>query len=319
MTRILVEPDRIQALSIRWQQRATELRDAVGRLSMAINRLDWRVRQANGVESDWHIARQRAEVLASQAEEMARYLAQKAQAFEEADRAGAAAIGQVAGAFIAARQQWQEWWRQTQPALSFPQALVQRLLRLGGDFVCRLDVWTAGPLGIAAGLAGLLVGHRSLLPTPPKWQKTLQEAAGRTGVAPAGTSPTAKDTLRRLLPANPAEYSSCALYAQARRPDLGPTGGDGGAYNYIAKYRGTPSYYRLPAEAVGSDLRTTPLRPGTAVVWDRGVHGADVRYGHVAIIEEVGGDDIQVSEAGWGNSTSRRIPADQLPDLHFIL
>jgi hypothetical protein len=33
----------------------------------------------------------------------------------------------------------------------------------------------------------------------------------------------------------------------------------------------------------------------------------------------VGPDYIEVSEAGWGNSTRRRIPATDLPDLHFIL
>jgi len=319
MPRILVEPEYLRTLSARWQQLASDLRVVLGRLSGAMGGLDWQVRQSAGVEGEWQSARRRAEALASQAEDMARYLTGKARAFEEADYAGSLALGQVAGAFAVARQQWQSWWQHAQPALSFPQALVRRLLRLGGELVQMPALWTAGPLGIVARLAGLLIGHRPLRPVPPGWDKTLQQTAGRSAPSPDSPLRATSSATRRLQAASPADYASCVLYARARRPDLGAPGGDGGAYNYIARYRETGQYYRLPIESASGDLRTTPLRVGSAVVWDRGVHGADPQWGHVAIVEEVGPDYVEVSEAGWATGTRRRIPADQLPDLHLIL
>lgn len=120
-----------------------------------------------------------------------------------------------------------------------------------------------------------------------------------------------------LQEADPNKYTSCALYAQARRPDLGPTGGDGGAYNYVDKFKNTDNSYQIPAGT--TDLNTTPLRKGTAVVWEKSQQGSNKDYGHVAIIEDVGPDYVVVSESGWSSNGRRTIPIDKLSELHFIL
>ncbi len=317
MPRILVRPEYLREFGAQWQRTAGELQSIAGRLGGAIGSLDWETRQQAGVEGMVNEARRRAGALAGQAEAFARYLASKAQAFEEADRAGVSAIGQVMGAFTEAWHQAAGWWQRLQPVLNFPRTLLNRVLSLGQVLLGTPVTWA---VTFVSSAGGLLVGTRPLRPVSQEWRGRVDEAVQR------GPSATVTEALPAptLQPANPRDFSSCARYAQARRPDLKrPIGGDGGAYNYIKLYRDTRQYYRLPPEV--KDLRATPLQPGVAVVWDKAdqegkrVHGADPTYGHVAIIEEVGPDYIEVSEAGWGPSGRRRIPVTQLPDLHFIL
>ena len=316
MPRIRVDPDYLRELARRFSETTGALQALHGRLSGAWGQLGvggWEGRHRGLVEPQWRQVRTRLNVLTEQAAALSRFLYDRAARFEEADQAGMAAVGQVAGAFAVAQQTWSRWFRPLQSVLSFPQDLVGRLLRLGG-WVARAPVAFVASVG---GLfTGLLAGTRFLRPVSPRWRTQLDEAAGQFCPLP---SPSVKVPPPTLKPADPAQFSSCALYAQARRPDLGRAGGDGGAYNYIINYRHTDRYYRVTADMAEGDLRKTQLRPGAAVVWDRGVRGADATYGHVAIIEEVGPDYIEVSEAGWGNSTRRRIPAAHLPDLHFIL
>lgn len=107
------------------------------------------------------------------------------------------------------------------------------------------------------------------------------------------------------------DYTSCAEYAQARRPNLGRTG-NGSAYNYINVYKDT--VFQITGNE--TDLRTQLAR-GYAIVWERRVEGANSRHGHVAIVEEVGPDFVIVSHAGWGEN-SRELKMQELKLLHII-
>ncbi|RLB23011.1 MAG: hypothetical protein DRG71_06480, partial [Deltaproteobacteria bacterium] len=93
--RILVNPDQLRALSAQLQQVAGDLQGVESRVSGALGGLDWEARQKVGVEGQVGNARNQARALAAQAEEISRYLASKAQAFEEADGQGAASLPRV--------------------------------------------------------------------------------------------------------------------------------------------------------------------------------------------------------------------------------
>lgn len=102
MHRIVVVPEQLRALSARLQQAATELDALGGRIGGAYSGLDWETRYKAGVEGQVGDARRRAAALAQQAEAMARFLAAKAQAFEEADFEGARNLE------IAVRPYWKD-------------------------------------------------------------------------------------------------------------------------------------------------------------------------------------------------------------------
>lgn len=120
----------------------------------------------------------------------------------------------------------------------------------------------------------------------------------------------------RLRDVNPKNYPSCALYAAARRPDLGSTQSnfeiyeDGAAANYIPKFQ--DSKFQISVDA---DLRDK-VGTGFAVVWEP--KDADPTYGHVAIVEEVGKDYVIVSHAGWSEGSPTRIPISKLQNLWLI-
>lgn len=122
----------------------------------------------------------------------------------------------------------------------------------------------------------------------------------------------------RLADVNPANYKSCAIYAAARRPDLGSTQSnreeyvDQAAANYISKYKET-AFQVAPA----SDL-TDSVGVGYAVVWEPGVQNSNSTYGHVAIVEEVGKDFVVVSHAGWSTGTRTKISIGKLQELWLI-
>jgi len=127
--RILVNPDQLRALSAQLQQVAGDLQGVESRVGGALGGLDWEARQKVGVEGQVAHARSQARSLAARAEEMGRYLAGKAQAFEEADGQGVGGVGQVSNVFIEAQQQWMRG--PLGPWLSFPGQEVVNLMRLG--------------------------------------------------------------------------------------------------------------------------------------------------------------------------------------------
>jgi len=98
---------------------------------------------------------------------------------------------------------------------------------------------------------------------------------------------------------NPASFT-CATYAKARRPDLGSTQSDNekwkdqAAANYISKFE--EKSYQL--EGNEENLKDV-IGVGYAVAWEPDPTGelSDKTYGHVAIVEEVYGDHVIISEA----------------------
>jgi len=128
MLRIQVNPDELRALSAQLQRVAGDLHGLEGRLGQALNGLDWEVCQKAGVEGQVAQAHSQAHALAARAEEMGRYLASKAQAFENADQQGVSGIGQVS---IAYEEIQREWMQKVGMRYSLPIAEVKRVLRLG--------------------------------------------------------------------------------------------------------------------------------------------------------------------------------------------
>ncbi|MGC8857009.1 MAG: WXG100 family type VII secretion target [Anaerolineae bacterium] len=91
--RILVTPERLNDLSAQLRGAASDLRDLEGRLGRALNGLDWEARSAANLEGQVNAARRQAQSLAAQAEDLARFLAERAQAFQQADQTGAEGLG----------------------------------------------------------------------------------------------------------------------------------------------------------------------------------------------------------------------------------
>lgn len=170
MPRIRVDPDTLRALSAEWQRKAGEIQSAAGRAGGALAGLDWEARQAAGADGEWGRARSLASNLAAEAERMARYLASKAQTFDEADRGGSAVMGSVLGAFTDAQKAWSGWWSQMNGVMSFPQSFVQQILKLGSQLGQAPAAVLASLAGLT-GLAGVFGGQRTLRPVDPNWEK----------------------------------------------------------------------------------------------------------------------------------------------------
>ena len=196
-------------------------------------------------------------------------------------------------------------------------------------------LWLATMLGITLAQVYRLIRLGSLkLPSIslPKWTfQTSREIQYQAVPAPPKQSviteqKTVKDNSQQekskltspaLVDVSPKDYSSCALYAAARRPDLGSTQSDRerfkdqAAANYICKFQ--EKAFQVTEK--DGDLRQY-IGVGYALIWEPGVAGAHEDYGHVAIVEEVGEDYVIVSHAGW--SGSNKIPLSKLSQLWLI-
>lgn len=155
-------------------------------------------------------------------------------------------------------------------------------------------------------LVGLIPGISTQVENAPSDSESTQPA-------PATTPPVLpiRDVLEEV---DPKLYlNNCVKYAQNRLPWLGQAGG--GAYNYIGKYKGTS--FQVTDD--DTDL-TQHIREGYAVVWGKGVHDADADAGHVAVIEEVQGNQVKVSHTNWPNGkyTEEWISLEQLKQLVII-
>ena len=126
-----------------------------------------------------------------------------------------------------------------------------------------------------------------------------------------------KITTPKLKDVSSSSFTSCALYAAARRLDLGTTYSnnqkykDQAAANYINKFQDT-AFQISNSEG---DLREK-IGKGYALVWEPGIASSHIDYGHVAIVEEVGIDYVIVSQAGWSGSNT--IPLSTLTKLWLI-
>ncbi len=339
MSHILVAPELLRSLSSRLQHTAGDLRAICGRLGGVLSALDLEISQAAGVEAEWDGARRQAYALADQAESLARYLLGRAQAFEEADGAGSAAIGQVLGMFVPARYQWETWWQRILPVVSLPTQLLAGLLRLG-HVILEIPpfVWPATVLAGLGGWIGTLAGKASLQPVPRGWEQPIDTAAtdavARKGQLSATILPKfeglsnrplgPQDAVYRLEPADPTQFDpnvGCVAYAKARRPDLTVTDAPiPGAADYIGYYERKGKTLRLTGTE--PDLRQV-VKPGYAVVWDRGnpaLRGtAGYTWGHIAIVEEVYADHVKISQGGWPGRPHAELSRDELAALVLIL
>lgn len=100
MVRILVTPERLYDLSRQMAQSATELRNTEHQLGRALGGLDWEVRHQADVEGRVDAARRQALTLAEQAESLARFLSERATAFEKADAESAQSLGAITQPYI---------------------------------------------------------------------------------------------------------------------------------------------------------------------------------------------------------------------------
>lgn len=170
--RIRVDTDYLRETSRQISRVASTLRSLQERLSIAWGQLNvaaWEGTHRNPVEQEWRQAQSHAGSLVEQAETLAHFLVERADRFEEADRAGLVAVGQMAAAFAPIQQEWSQWFRPRRFA-SLPQVLVGRLLRLGEE---------SQPLPICVTPGDFdkqLVGTRYLRPTLPQWRQPLDKA-----------------------------------------------------------------------------------------------------------------------------------------------
>lgn len=93
MTKILVRPDDLQALSEWFVQTAGQMRQIGVRMGAVPSGLDWQVREAVGIEQQALGARSRALALADQCDAMAKFLRTRAGLFRAADGRG---LGEMA-------------------------------------------------------------------------------------------------------------------------------------------------------------------------------------------------------------------------------
>lgn len=126
--RIRVIPSELRALSARWHQVARTLEEVGLQVQRAWDGLDWEVRQAAALEGLVIQARRQALALQEEAQRLARFLEERAAAFEQADQEGSALLAQTTGRWMAAVG-GVEALRTS--AASFPANRARSYLRLG--------------------------------------------------------------------------------------------------------------------------------------------------------------------------------------------
>lgn len=126
--RICVVPSELHALAALWEQAARMLEEVGLQVQQAWSGLDWEVRQEATLEALVVQARRQALALWEEALRLARFLKERATAFEQADREGSALLAQITGRWMA--RDGPEALRPT-PVFSFPAARTRSYLRLG--------------------------------------------------------------------------------------------------------------------------------------------------------------------------------------------
>jgi len=341
-----VGPTQLRALGAQLQQVSGELQAVEGRISSALGGLAWEARQKANVDGQANHARSQARALAAQAEEMARYLQRKAQAFEEADGRGVGGVGQVASAFAEWVQGAPSWW-------GLPSQRINAWWNLGGVLGEQSPI-SLLHLPAVAGIA--VVGLASLTPLSQAfsraigdfgeriwnwlhgkgWKTNREMDRGKSETeATVGTAeqpdarPHERKRSRRLTREEieakiRAEHGrlpgseQCTEWAQSRRKDFNGTAlpaismynrENWGAYNYIDIF---------DAKRV-DDSNARTLEPGTALVWDRGQKPgpADATYGHIAIFEGFAEDGVLISDANLGDPV-RKLSWEEVKGLYMI-
>ncbi len=344
--RILVTPERLEALAGQFQQASNGLMEVGDRCQGALASLDWEARQKAGVEGEVQAAVRQARALAERAGELARSLQDAARRFAEADRPGLSVSGAVLGAAAPP-----PFWRLPEGrlgGLSFlpvPRVVLPAAGAVLGGLIA--SPWLQAPSDLLERVWNWLHGYgwktnAELTPPPQastekgKLYKTIMQGFERVEKSrtPPAQAPAyghdvplkaETDAVHRLASVTPADFDpqvGCVQYAVARRPDLKVKDAPIlGAADYIPYYeqKGQVLYLR---ETEADDLRQV-VKPGHALVWPRyhqdlkGTAGWD--NGHVAIVEEVYPNHIVVSQAGWPGKPRMELSKEQLQSLYLVL
>jgi len=326
--RILVTPERLREIARLFQQAQAQWQEQGTRLQTQFGILDWEASQQVNMEEQVSQATRLANDLAQRAGELATSLESAASRFEQADSQGAAVLGASVGSTTLA---WLQGFSSLPPWLQLSNSGLPGWERLSALLGAPLQVGGT-PLPVSGGNALLGLSFLASLPwlggslqslseTVWNWLHGYGWRANTELVSPPATGQVVVQSLKVeekngisqpvspiLQPSDPASFSSCALYAQARRPDLGPTGGQGGAADYLSKYR--DNVFQLPAQT--TDFRDN-IAVGHAIIWDRHVLPKEYGgwdYGHVAIVEEVGPDYVTVSQANWPGKPTMKITSE---------
>lgn len=186
--RIRVVPSELHALAALWEQAARTLEGVGLQVQWAWNSLDWEVRQEAALEALVVQARRQALALQEEAQRLARFLEERATAFEQADREGSALLAQATSRWIATGGPEA---LQPTPVFPFPAARTRSYLRLGsllGLPSPRLDLLRVEPEERQALVdlsADLVVSRIEPLGTlkdvldlarVPVWQRRVEEA-----------------------------------------------------------------------------------------------------------------------------------------------
>lgn len=148
---ITVVPENLRFLSAQLKQVVEQMRTIEVRMGSALGNLNWAVRQKVDVDNQTNHAYSQACALATRAEEMARYLERKAQAFEEADGQGVCSVQKISTSFV-------QWLSGAQMWLGFPSQEANTLgAALGQPYGVQ-----AARLPVAGGAT--VVGLASLIP-----------------------------------------------------------------------------------------------------------------------------------------------------------
>lgn len=128
--RIRVVPSELHTLATLWKQASHTLEEISLQIQRAWSGLDWEVRQEAALEAIVIQARRQALALQEEALRLARFLEERAAAFEQADQEGSALLARVVGGWMTAIG-GPEALRMSL-ASSFPAARARSYLRLGG-------------------------------------------------------------------------------------------------------------------------------------------------------------------------------------------
>lgn len=143
--RIRVIPSELRALSARWQQAARTLEEVGLQVQRAWSGLDWEICREAALEALIIQARRQALALQEQALRLARFLEERATAFEQADQEGSTLLAQVTAGWMTAMGGPQVLQAS---AASFPTARASSCLLLGsllGRASPRLDLLRLEP------------------------------------------------------------------------------------------------------------------------------------------------------------------------------
>lgn len=112
---------------------------------------------------------------------------------------------------------------------------------------------------------------------------------------------------------NAYAFSECTWWVYLRRHELGLPAGS---------HMGNGNMWANSARSLGYWVDNTPRHVGDVMVFAAGQHGADSRYGHVAIVERINADgSIETSECGAvmnGKTYSRTFSAFEVGQFEYI-